>query len=114
MFNKLVVRSYSQLLENTMKSLSIFDNGLKFDETEINNVYTLSKDLVLSGTRDIHRKSSKRKCPGSYLCKCIWSIHPVHTSRMTILKWQRLNRGLVAKAPKGALFATSKISFIDR
>lgn len=34
MFNKLVVRSYSQLLENTMTSLSIFDNGIKFDETE--------------------------------------------------------------------------------
>lgn len=34
MFDKLVVRSYSQLLENTMTSLSIFDNGIKFDETE--------------------------------------------------------------------------------
>lgn len=32
-----------------MISLSIFDNGIKFDEIEKNNVYILSKDLVLSG-----------------------------------------------------------------
>lgn len=116
MLNKHVVTSYFQLLEDTMNKLKLFDKGSQIynvDETGINTVHTPAKIIGLRGTRAIHSKTSGDRGENVTAVICA-SASGSYIPPMIIFKGQRLNRGLVANAPPGALFATSKSSFIDR
>ncbi|XP_065930408.1 uncharacterized protein [Magallana gigas] len=116
MLNKHVVTSYFQLLEDTMNKLKLFYKGSQIynvDETGINTVHTPAKIIGLRGTRAIHSKTSGDRGENVTVVICA-SASGSYIPPMIIFKGQRLNRGLVANAPPGALFATSKSSFIDR
>ena len=116
MLNKNVVTSYFKLLEDTMGRLKLFDKGSQIynvDESGINTVHTPGKIIGQKGKRAVHSKTSGDRGENVTAVVCA-SASGVYIPPMIIFKGQRLNKGLVANAPSGTLFATSKSSFIDR